>query len=212
MAAVRQRATRPTSGGPFAPRPPYCYRVTAVKEGLRPRQAVIGLMAAAAISTGCAGSNEGVPTHPPPDQDAVVGISVKTPPGWDKVPVRLPGADVPLEIASAPVHGVVTSICSPGRRILDQIPSRGALVQLLDHGARRDRGFPPLSNPFRLGRPKSYECGPVYNSFFSVGARRFQLRVWPASRDSDTPWKRTIPSASVRHQIEAIVNGRRVAP
>ena len=60
------------------------------------------------------------------------GLSFTIPTGWRRVPLAgLPGADVPLELASFETRGTVRTICDP-HRIVRQIPTGGALVQILE--------------------------------------------------------------------------------
>jgi hypothetical protein len=179
----------------------------------------IGLLSVAVIAGGCGGSPDPGRAGATARPYTAGAISVVIPPGWHQVPVRdLPGADVALQIASSPVRGALTDICSPGRRIIDQLPPRGALLQLLDYGPRfrqrpgiRDE-FPRLRKPFHLGRTRSYECGSGYNIFFYRGGRSFQLRIWTGSRSPRKPWAPTKPTARLRRQIELLVNSLQVRP
>ena len=146
------------------------------------------------------------------------GVTASLPAGWHWVPLKnLPGAKVPLELASFRTRGAVRGICTPGS-IVDQIPPGGALVQLLDDGGFSDArdhqagavsrpemlgDYEPLARPFRLGAPEGHECGEGYNIFFRRSGRVFQLRIWTTPAG---------PSQTVRGQIEALMDGLRVRP
>ncbi len=151
------------------------------------------------------------------------GVTAVVPPGWHRVALRhLPGASVPLEVASFPVKGAVQTICDP-QAIVGQIPAGGALLQILqDSGSRSRRihqpgavspaGAPgdyrPLARPFRLGALQSHDCGEAYNVFFRKGrphegAQVLQLRVWTAPGGL---------SPGVRGQIEALMESLRTSP
>jgi hypothetical protein len=190
--------------------------VTLNRRSWRWRSIALGVIAVAAIMTGCGGgaSEDGRAAR---EYHAGGGISAVIPAGWHKVALKkLPGADVPLEIASFHLRGAVTDICNPGRRITDQIPAGDALVQLLDdtngfrHRPAVRQEFPPLPRPFHLGQPQGHECGEGYNVFFRRGGRAFQLRIWTALRRGARPWLLRPPSRVVRHQIEAIVDSLRI--
>jgi hypothetical protein len=143
-------------------------------------------------------------------------IAATIPAGWHRVPLAgLPGANVPLEIASFKPRGAVRTICDPNS-IVQQIPASGALLQILDDGGPglpRGHGpgtvsepstlgpFKPLANPFRLGALKGYDCGEAYNIFFRGGRRVFQLRIWTTPAGL---------SHAVRHQVESLMDGLRV--
>jgi hypothetical protein len=175
-------------------------------------------LAVVAIVTGCGGSSE---QGPPAREFHAGAISTTIPTGWRAVRLRnVPGADVPLEVASFPLRGAVRSVCDPGHGIVGQIPPGDALVQLLDdtHAVRRQRfhrrglrsEFPPLRRSFYLGRPESHECGEAYNTPFRKSGRAFQLRIWTASRSRGRPWIPTRPGHLVRRQVGAVVNRLRV--
>jgi hypothetical protein len=143
------------------------------------------------------------------------GVTASTPEGWHHVPARgLPGAKIPLQIASFAPRGAVRTICRPGA-LIAQIPPGQAVVQILD-----DRGFknltggqpgavssgplstyPPLHRPFHLGRPQGFECGESFNVFFRRAGRALHLRVWTGPAG---------PSAAIRRQIEAMMDSLRV--
>lgn len=137
------------------------------------------------------------------------GVRALVPPGWRPVALRrLPGARVPLEVASFAAAGEVRTICDP-RAIVGQIPPGGALLQILqDSGAGTRQGpgavspagplgdYKPLPRPFRLGRPQSHECGESYDAFFRKGGRVFQLRVWSAPGG---------PGRDVRRRIDSLM-------
>ncbi|MDX6609148.1 MAG: hypothetical protein QOF85_1073 [Solirubrobacterales bacterium] len=140
------------------------------------------------------------------------------PAGWHQVPLsHLPGAIVPLQVASFPASGAVRSICDP-HAIVKQIPGSGALLQILqDSGStsRRIRkpgavspagppsDYKPLAKPFRLEPPQSHECGEAYNVFFRKGGSVLQLRIWTAPGG---------PSRTVRRQIQTLMDSLRVRP
>ena len=144
------------------------------------------------------------------------GISFKVPAGWHRVPlVNLPGADVPLEIASFNARGGVHTICDP-HSIVSQIPAGGALVQILAESGASGRGagavgqvkdlrqFPHLKRPFHLGHLQRQECGESYPHLaFRLGGRLFGLRVWTAP---------TGASPAVRDQIEGLMDSLRADP
>ena len=141
------------------------------------------------------------------------GVEATIPPGWHRVRLAgLRGAEVPLEIASTKVDGAVRTICDP-HRIVSQIPTGGALLQILqDSGVKRHGAgavsriggihhFPLLTRPFHLEALQSFECGEAYNVFFRQGGRAFQLRIWTAA---------TGLSPVVRARIEKLIDGLRV--
>ncbi len=144
------------------------------------------------------------------------GVSFTVPAGWHRVPlVNLPGADVPLEIASFNARGGVHTICDP-HSIVRQIPAGGALVQILAESGVSGRGagavgqvkdigqFPRLKRPFHLGHLQGQECGESYpHVAFRLGGRLFGLRVWTAP---------TGASPAVRGQIEGLMDGLRADP
>ena len=173
--------------------------------------AALACVAAAFAVTGCSSGATGSEAH----RSSRGGLAATIPSGWQTVHLAgLPGADIPLEVASFRVRGPVRTICDP-HRIVDQIPAGGALVQILRSSGVKRRGagavsqvdrahlelYPPLRKPFHLGRLQSYECGEAYNFFFRMGGRVFQLRVWSAP---------TGPSAGVRRQIEQLMDNLRV--
>lgn len=141
------------------------------------------------------------------------GISFTVPAGWHQVPlVNLPGADVPLEIASFNARGGVHTICDP-HSIVSQIPAGGALVQILAESGVSGRGagavgqvkeigqFPRLQRPFHLGHPQGQECGESYpHVAFRLGGGLFGLRVWTAPTGASSP---------VRDQIEGLMDSLR---
>jgi hypothetical protein len=143
------------------------------------------------------------------------GLTATVPAGWHRVPLdNLPGAKVPLEIASFRPEGSVRTICNPAS-IVNQIPPGGALLQILDDrgfgGARGHQAgavsagpisaYPPLPRPFHLGQLQGHECGEAYNFFFRKAKRTFQLRIWT------TP---VGPNPSVRRQIERMIDSLRL--
>jgi hypothetical protein len=168
----------------------------------------LAVLAFAAIGCGSGAAGELVAAQ----RSSHDGVEAKIPPGWHRVRLAdLPGAEVPLEIASFEVDGAVETICDP-LRISSQIPTGGALLQILqDSGAERhgagavsqtgdiDR-YPLLPRPFHLGAPQSFECGEAYNVFFRQGGRVFQLRVWTAP---------TGLSPTTLAQIEELIDGLR---
>lgn len=145
------------------------------------------------------------------------GVTVVVPDGWHRVPVQgMPGAKIPVEVASFRPASAVRSICQPGP-VVGEIPPGGALVQILDDrgfaGARKHlagavssgplSAYPPLARPFKLGQLQGHECGEGFNVFFRSAGRAMQLRVWtpPAG-----------PSEAVRAQIEAMVESLSARP
>lgn len=133
------------------------------------------------------------------------GLSLAIPTGWHRVPLAgLPGADVPMELASFEPRGAVRTICDP-HRIVRQIPTGGALVQILetsraalDRERERLDEYPQLRKPFRLGSLQAQECGESYDPTpFRLGDRVFGLRIWTAP---------TGASAAVRQQIEQLMD------
>jgi hypothetical protein len=168
-----------------------------------------------ACSSGTTGSGSGSGSELAGWQSSHNGVTATIPAGWHRVPlVDLPGAEVPLQIASAAVHGgVLSKICGYPRALMSQIPSGGALLQILQDSGVKRRGsgavsqvsdlsqIPPLTRPFHLGEPQGHECGEAYNIFFRKGGRAFQLRVWSALAGL---------SPKVRTQIERLMDGLRV--
>lgn len=146
------------------------------------------------------------------------GVTAMVPAAWHWVPLRhLPGASVPLQVASFSPSGAVQTICDP-HAIVKQIPAGGALLQILqDSGSTARRihapgavspagppgDYKPLAKPFRLGPLQSHECGEAYNVFFRKGGSVLQLRVWT------TPGG---PSRRVRRQIETLMDSLRARP
>src|SRR5262249_48248803 len=139
----------------------------------RPLLAIVSALLSCSI-TGCSSSEPGV-SAPEAKHLGGYGVTATVPAEWHWVPTRhLPGAIVPLEIASFRASGAVRTICAP-QAIVKQIPSGGALLQILEESgstARRARApgvvsaagppsdYEPLPKPFRLGAPRSdHECG-----------------------------------------------------
>lgn len=174
----------------------------------------IALAILACAVTGCGSSTAD------PQSEAIAarrsghnGVMATIPPGWHRVRLAsLPGAEVPLEIASFKAAGRVRTICNP-QRIAGEIPAGGALLQILqDSGVKRHGAgavsqagdisrYPLLPRPFHFGAPQSFECGEAYNVFFRKGGRAFQLRAWTAP---------TGLSRTTRKQIEELMDGLRV--
>jgi hypothetical protein len=176
----------------------------------------------ATVVAGCTSSEP--PTSNSADQRLDrYAVTAVVPSGWHQVPlVHLPGAVVPLEVASFPADGAVQTICDP-RSIVKQIPAGGALLQILqDSGSysrrlhlpgavsspRRPGDYPPLAKPFRLGPPQSHECGEAYDVVFRKGSRGkgvqvLQLRIWTAPGGL---------SRDVHRQIDALMESLRVRP
>jgi hypothetical protein len=155
--------------------------------------------ALAACSSGTSGT-EGE-SGPAAWQSSHDGVTATIPAGWHRVPLaNLPGAEVPLQVASAAVDGsVLSKICGYPRAIMGQLPSDGALLQVLEASGVK---LPPLPRPFHLGQPEGHECGEAYNVFFRKAGRAFQLRIWSAPSG---------PSPKIRTQIERLIDGLRVA-
>jgi len=175
-------------------------------------------IASALLAGALAGCSSSASTMPEAEGHRLgnYGVTALVPSGWHRVALRrLPGARVPLEVASFPAEGAVLTICNP-QAIVEQIPAGGALLQILQDsrltsrhgpGAVSPAGSPgdykPLPSPFRLGRLQSHECGEAYNVFFRQGGRVFQLRVWTAPGGL---------SHSVRHQVETLMETLRTKP
>jgi len=159
--------------------------------GLHRRSAVaIACLLLIGSVAGCGSSSADSTASATTNREARLSFTI--PAGWHRVRlIALPGAEVPLEISSFRVRGAVTTICDP-HRIVSQIPTGGALLQILqDSGVKRHGAgavsqasdvshYPLLRKPFRLGAPHSHECGEVYNLWFRTAGRVFQLRVWSA--------------------------------
>lgn len=113
-------------------------------------------------------------------RDSNTGLEATIPAGWSHVRTHnLPGAQIPLQVASFETARQVTGICQPGK-IKEEIPTGGALVQILSQGwkSARRTAWSRLDKPVSLGSPRSYECGSAYNLFFKIRGRAFQGRVW----------------------------------
>lgn len=176
---------------------------------------LVSVLLALAV-TGC--SFSGATTAKVGSRLGSYGVTAVVPAGWHPVLLRhLPGAIVPLQVASFAASGAVQTICDP-RVIVRQIPAGGALLQILQdsgstsrrihaRGAVSPAGPPsdymPLARPFRLGPRHSHECGEAFNIFFQKGGSVLQLRVWT------TPGG---PSRTVRRQIETLMDTLRVRP
>lgn len=152
--------------------------------------------------TGCSSSR--VPTSGSERRLGSHGVTAVVPAGWHRVHVtQLPGAIIPLQVASFPVNGAMQTICDP-RTIVRQIPAGGAVLQILqDGGPSSLSDYKPLAEPFRLGPLLRHECGEGYNIFFRKGGSVFQLRVWTTPEG---------PNRAVRHGIETLMEGLRVRP
>jgi hypothetical protein len=172
--------------------------------------AITGVILISAAA-GCSGGSDGPDVGPA--RSSHNGVMVTIPASWQKVRlVDLPGAEVPLEIATFKVRGGVGTICDPHRTV-SQIPAGGALLQILqDSGVKRQgagavsqaseiRRYPALRRPFHLGALQSHECGEAYNLWFREGGRLFQLRIWSAQAGL---------SPVVRAQIERLMDGIQV--
>lgn len=133
------------------------------------------------------------------------GLSFTIPAGWHQVPVvRLPGADVVVNVASFSARGGMHTICDP-RAITRQIPAGGAVLQILGDTTLEHRASPmgdgrqgePAERRFSLGSARPYECGEAFNSVFRKAGRTLQVRAWTTDAG---------PSPTVRRQIERLVN------
>jgi hypothetical protein len=180
-------------------------------------KALCGGLASALLAlavTGC--SSTGAPTSEAGDRLGSHGVTAVVPASWHRIPLgHLPGAIVPLQVASFPARGAVQSICDP-HSIVKQIPVGGVLLQILQDGGSTSRKIrkpgavsragPPsdyrsLAKPFRLEPPQSHECGEAYNVFFRKGGSVLQLRIWTAPGG---------PSRTVRRQIQTLMDSLRV--
>lgn len=178
-------------------------------------------LASALLALAVAGcSSSGAPTSKAGSRLGSYGVTAVVPAGWHWVPLRhLPGAIVPLQVASFRASGAVQTICDP-HAIVRQIPAGGALLQVLqDSGSTSRRihahapsavspvgppsDYKPLARPFRLGPLQSHECGEAYNVFFRKSGSVLQLRVWTAPGG---------PSRTVSRGIETLVDSLRVRP
>ncbi len=183
--------------------------------GLHRRTALaIGCLLLAGSVAGCGSGSVDSTASAAANRDA--RLSFNLPAGWHRVQLAgLPGAAVPLEIASTNVHGAVRTICDP-HRIVAQLPPGGALVQILEESGTARQGdgvasqvkdprqYPVLQKPFHLGPPQAQECGEAYKTTsFRVGGQVFGLRVWAAPSGA---------SAAVRGQIEQLMDGVREGP
>ncbi|MFT3863376.1 MAG: hypothetical protein QM729_03820 [Solirubrobacterales bacterium] len=159
------------------------------------------LIAIAATGCGAGGGNDHGSRH----RDRGDGVSFVVPPGWHRVPLAgLPGAQVPIEVASFRPRGPVRAICDP-RRITGRIPAGGALVQVLATpaaavGHQQVLRNPPLRRPFRLGAPRGFECGESHRVFFRAAGRLYTLRVWTGVGGA---------GPAVRHGIESLMDSLR---
>jgi hypothetical protein len=157
--------------------------------------AAIGCLVVAGLAVGCSsgGPDSATAKGEGGRRVSAAGLSFTIPAGWHRVPLSaLPGARVPLEIASFEPRGAVQTICDP-RQIIGQIPAGGALVQLLANAgtaiSREQPGeYRRLRKPFHLGSLQSQECGETTS--FRLGGRVYGLRIWagpagarPAVRD-----------------------------
>lgn len=169
----------------------------------RRRFAILVLaLAAAGTLASCSGDNGKADPFTADSEvghrDPGTGLQVAIPSGWHQVGSHnLPGATIPLQVASFETERRVTSICRPGK-ILDEMPTDGVLLQILDNspglqlenggpgahstgtGTRRAfrANYPRLQKPVVLGKPVSYECGSAYNLFFRLGGHAYQARIW----------------------------------
>lgn len=116
------------------------------------------------------------------------GVEARLPAEWRLLRRRIDAVVYPVQVlaaASYPVEPSEPSGCGPGR-VLDQRPTGGALVQVVEwtEGPSHEpdlADFPPRPRPFRLPERnfRSYECnGPSYNISFRDRGRAFQAFVW----------------------------------
>lgn len=164
------------------------------------------------------------PTQPTRSMTLPHGVTASLPAGWDLV--RKPINDViyPVQVLAAASFPVDLGETRPGcRRVLEQEPPGGVLVQVLEY--TRQRGlerFPPRKRPFRLPNRAyaTHECaGPSYSAVFRDHRRALQAfvildrrRVDPRTRREAVQLLSSIRFASPhadRHLRRAVLEGVR---
>lgn len=121
------------------------------------------------------------------------------PPGWHEVERPLTGVLLPVQVFAAATYPIVLhhqpGRCGPPRRVLNEMPAAGALLQVVEYPARDERGrpirVPPLPRrPHRFGWDDAtwadYECaGPSFRFAYRQDGRALQAQVWLRRRTVD---------------------------
>jgi hypothetical protein len=110
------------------------------------------------------------------------GVTASLPAGWQLVRKPINQVIYPVQVLAAASFPVELGETRPGcRRVLEQAPPSGALIQVIEYTRRRGlERFPPRKRPFRL--PKAayapHECaGPSYSVAFRDHRRALQAFV-----------------------------------
>jgi hypothetical protein len=110
------------------------------------------------------------------------GVTASLPTGWHLVRKPINDVTYPVQVLAAASFPLDLGQTRPGcRRVLDQEPPGGVLVQVIEY--TRQRGlwrFPPRKRPFRLPERAyaTYECaGPSYSVAFRDHRRALQAFV-----------------------------------
>ncbi|MDX6581388.1 MAG: hypothetical protein QOI10_572 [Solirubrobacterales bacterium] len=110
------------------------------------------------------------------------GVRADLPAGWELLRTPINGVIYPAQVFAAASYPVKAGDTTPGcRRVSDQSPPGGVLIQVIQYAGRpKPENFPPRERPFRL--PKRayavYECaGPSYNIVFRDHRRGLQAFV-----------------------------------
>jgi hypothetical protein len=107
------------------------------------------------------------------------GVTVSVPTGWHLVRKPINNVIYPDQVLAAASFPVRVGRTTPGcRRVLEQEPPGGVLVQVIEYTRQqRLRPFPARKRPFRLPKRAyaAYECaGPSYNVVFRDHGRALQ--------------------------------------
>jgi hypothetical protein len=121
------------------------------------------------------------------------------PPGWHQVERPLTGVVYPVQVFAAATYPIVLHHrprqCGPPLRVLREMPSGGALLQVLEYAPRAPDGGPirvphPPRRPDRFHWPDAtwsdphalwadFECaGPSFQFTYRQGGRALQAQVW----------------------------------
>jgi hypothetical protein len=112
------------------------------------------------------------------------GVTVNVPAGWKLVRKPINQVIYPVQVLAAASFPVDVGETTPGcRRVLDQKPPGGVLIQVIEYTRQpppRLESLPPRERPFRLPRRAyaTHECaGPSYNISFRDHRRALQAFV-----------------------------------